>query len=365
MALTTTTEIATPVDVDFQITLLRNAKALCPYYEGTVPAILSEHQGTFTAKWRRIENLAVPSAALTELTGSVSFPTRQAVQPSVTDVTAVVSKFGNFIYLSEEVDLGNFTGQTDKLIEVLGINAGQALNRQQRNNVEDNSTAILAGGATTATDISGGSTASSNLKQSDVSVLVNALQRLEALKFTSQTTGSRNIGTSPIRASFIGICHTDAEEDVRQITGFNPVETYSSQTEQFSGEFGNVGGVRFISTTESSIDTGQGTAGTGSSTSHGRAATSGRTDIYNTAVYGMDALGSLGFGFSHVKRVYRAGDRLPGVQLISHAKGSAGSADPLNELASMGWKSWHASVVLNPDWTRVFRHSVDRLETNE
>lgn len=365
MALTTTSEIATPVDVVFQQTLLRNAKSYCPYFEGTMPASVAEHGGTFTAKWRRIENLSVPTTALSELSGSISFPTRTAVQPSVTDVTATVSKFGNFIFLTEEVDLGNYTGQTDKLVEILGINAGQALNRQQRNTMEDNATALLAGGATTATDISGGSTASSNVKESDIAAVVNALDRQDAMKFTAMTEGSRNIGTTPIRNAYLGLVHSDTEQDIRVLTNFIPVEDYASQTGTFQQEFGMLGGVRFISTTEGTIDTGTGTAGTGSSTSHGRAATSGRSDVYNTLIYGQDAVGSVGFGFRHVKRIYRAGDRLPGVQMISHPKGSAGAGDPLNEVATLGWKSWHAAAILNSNWIRNFRHTVDRLETAE
>lgn len=363
--LTTTTEISAPVNNVFQVTLLRNAKAQCPYFEGTVPAEIAEHSGTFTAKWRRIENLTVPSAALTELSGTPAFPTRTPDQPTVTDITATVSKFGNFIFLTEEADLVNFNGQTDKLIEVLGINAGQALNRQQRNTVEDDSTQILTGGATTATDISGGSTASSNLKESDIAVARNALERQDALRFTAQTMGSTNIGTSPIRNAYIGICHVDTEEDLRALTNFNGVENYAGQTEIFNAEIGIVGGVRFIATTEGSIDTGNGTAGTGSSTSHGRSATSGRSDTYNTVVYGREALGSVGLGFEHVKTVYQAGDNLPGVQAISHARGSGGVADPLNELSSLGYKTWHASTVLNSNWTRNIVHTVDRLETNE
>ena len=82
MALTTTTTIAGPVNVVFQVNLLRNAKALAPYFMGTTPAEIAEHSGTFTAKWRRIENLTPVTTALAELTGSVSFPTRTAVQPN-------------------------------------------------------------------------------------------------------------------------------------------------------------------------------------------------------------------------------------------------------------------------------------------
>ena len=62
--ITTTTQVAGPVNVVFQQTLLRNAKARCPYFVGSVPAEIREHTGSFTAKWRRIENLTPVSSAL-------------------------------------------------------------------------------------------------------------------------------------------------------------------------------------------------------------------------------------------------------------------------------------------------------------
>jgi N4-gp56 family major capsid protein len=363
MALTTTTTITTPVDVVFQTTLLRNAKAMCPYFEGTEAATVAEHAGTFTAKWRRIENLSVPSTALTELTGSLAFPTRTADQPTVTDITATVSKFGNFIYLNEEVDLGNYSGQTDKLMEVLGINAGQALNRQQRNEMEDNSTQLFAGaGATTATAVGIGDS-DAEISASIVAKAVNDLNNQEALKFAPMSVGSTNIGSSPIRDAYLGFVHVDVEEDLRAIGAFIEAQQYGSHTSLYKGEIGQLGGVRFISTTEASIDASSGATVSGTATAHHRSSGSNRTDVYNAVVMGRDAVGSLGFGFEHVKSTYMAGDNMPGVQMISHQRGSAGSADPLNEVSSLGWKSWHAAKILNSNWIRGVKTASNKLDT--
>ena len=358
MPLTTTTEISAPVNNVFQVNLLRNAKALATYFTGTTPAEVGEHQGTFTAKWRRIENLNPKTTPLAELTGGVAFPTRTADQPSITDISATVSKYGNFLYLNEEVDLVNFNGQGEKLSEVLGINAGQSLNRLQRNVMEDDSTAVFGGGATTATGVGG-----AGITLSDIAVAVNGLNNQNALRFLPQTTGSQNVGSSPIRTAYWGITHVDTEEDIRLLTGFNSVETYAGQTETAPGEIGHVGGVRWIVTTEASVDATAGLSITGTATVAGRttgAAT--QYDLYNSMIYGMDAAGSVGFGFEHVKNTYRVGDTLPGVLMVSHPKGSAGSADPLNEVASVGWKSWHAAVILNGNWIRVVRHTTSKLQ---
>ena len=364
MAITTTTVIGGPVDVKFQVNLLRNAKANCPYYAGTVPASIMNHQGTFTAKWRRIENLTPTTTPLTELTGAVAFPTRTGSSPTVTDTTAVVRKYGDFIYLNEEVDLINFSEQGAKISEILGIQAGRSLNRLQRDVMEDNFTAVLSGVATTASDISGAATASGFVKVGELAGVNNTLTRADAIRFRPQTTGSQNIGSTPIRTSFWGICHVDTTEHLRTLTGWNEVITYAGQTETYEGEVGHLGGVRFIESTEASIDTGSGAGATSSATTAGRS-TATRFDIYNTVVYGMDAVGSLGLDGSHIKEIYQAGDRLPAIQVIAHSRGSAGSADPLNELSTAGWKTWHAGVILNTAWGRTYRHSVAVIDSAE
>ena len=61
MAVTTTTELTAVVNVVFQVNLLRNAKALCPYFTGTVPADLAENRGTFMrTSWRCEVRSALP-----------------------------------------------------------------------------------------------------------------------------------------------------------------------------------------------------------------------------------------------------------------------------------------------------------------
>ena len=350
--ITTTTQVAGPVNVVFQETLLRNAKAKCPYFVGSGPAEIREHSGSFTAKWRRIENLTPVTAALAELTGNLAIPVRDSVQPSVTDITKAVSKYGNYMLLNEEVDVVNFTGQSDKLVEVLGINAGMSLNRLQRDEMEDNATAILANGVAAVTDIV------TKLVRNDIKKAVNTLNRNTASTFLPMTEGSDRVGTSPMRDSYWGICHSDVEEDIRDMTGFIAVESYASQTAVSPGEFGAVGGVRWLSTEESSIDLAAG----GAIGATGLRSVAGvKVDVYNSVVFGKDAVGSLGFGKEHIKEIYTAGDKLPSVMLINKARGSSGVADPLNELSTMGWKSWHGAKILNGNWIRNIKSGATDL----
>lgn len=352
MALWTTSDAAGPVNNKFQQVLLRNAKARAPYRLGSTPAMISENEGTFTAKWRRIENLSVSTTALSELTGSLSFPTRTPTTATVTDLTATLSKYGNFVFLNEEVDLINFSGQTAKLVEVLGINAGQTLNRLQRDEVEDNSTAVYAGTATAD------STVSSAIALNDIRGAVSALLNNSALKFTPMTFGDRNIGTSAQRDAFWGITHVDATFDLRDLTGWVAAENYGNQVQLAKGEIGSIGGVRWIETEEASADSG----GAGTATATGIvgtdliSTTANTNDLYTSVIFGMDAHGSVGLGFQHIKETYQAGDPLPGVQAIAHNRGSAGVADPLSEVSSLGYKTWNASKILNTAWIRSIHH---------
>lgn len=351
----TDTDILTkPVNVVFQQTLLRTAKAVCPYFSGTVPGTLSQHQGTFTASWRRIENLTPTTTALTELNTTVSFPTRDSITPSITAVTSAVLKYGQYIVLNEDADLVNFNGQTDDLVKKLGISAGRSLNMLQRNEAEDNLTIVRVG------SVASDGLVVSKMTAAAIHSVVNTLSRNDALTFMPESTGSTNIGTQPILPSYIGICHPDVAYDISQLTGFKSVETYAGQVETMTGEFGLYASagysVRFVQSSDASVEAGAGGT-TGSTGLRG----STNIDLYPTVIYGQDALGSLGFGMNHVREIYRAGDNLPAVMMISHDRGTSGAADPLNELSTLGWKSWHGSQTLNAAWGRTIRSGATSL----
>ena len=156
MALTvsaTDTEVQKPVNVIYQQLLLENARPVAPYYAGTMPGIIAERSGTSTVKWRRYNTSADLSTAispsvtaLAELTGAAAYmQSRIADVVSFTDVTAAVSKFGQFYILNEEVDVFLPNGTMAGISETLGITAGRVANQLQRNVAEDNLTQRFAG----------------------------------------------------------------------------------------------------------------------------------------------------------------------------------------------------------------------------
>lgn len=357
MALTissTDSELPKPVNVVFQQTLLRNAKVRAPYFLGTNPGELQKNAGTATVSWRRIENLSAATTALAELTTTASYMQgRNAAALSVAAVTATVSKYGNFVILNEEADVFNFNGQMDKIMEVIGINAGQSLNQLQRNIAEDNLTAIYASGT------SDGDTDSA-IRLTDIKKAVNAIEKQSALTFSPMTTGSTNIGTAPILPSYIGLTHPDVAIDIAGLAGFKSVETYAGQAATYNGEFGliSVAGksVRFISSEDASVDADTG-ATLGSTGLNGTSS----VDLYTTCIYGQDCIGSVGFGTMFPDGTFMAGDDLSPIELIVKALGSGGTSDPYNEISTIAWKAWHKGAILNSNWGRAIRSGATAL----
>ena len=338
---TLTSNVTAPVNYVLMRGLLSAARKRLPYFNGTLPGSLEKHQGSASVKWRRIENLAPATTALGEVTGTAAFGMgRNAVQATVTDVTAAIAKYGNWILVTEELDLFNVNTRAAQLLDTLGANSGESLNILARDVFDAATNVRYAGTATANTNVV------TAISLNDIKYTVNQLNRQSAMKFTSMGTGSRNIGTSPIREAYYGIVHPDVEEDIRSMTGFISVEQYGGYTSTEPGEFGTVAGVRFSTTEIAPISTG---AGTTTATGF-RGSTNILNDVYSTFIYGKEAVGTVGLGENHTKEIYMMGERVPAIQIINKPLGSAGAGDPFNEIGSLAWKAWFAGKILNESW---------------
>lgn len=352
--ITDTAILTKPVNVMFTRRFLEVAEYQTHYFVGSTPATLAKHGGTFTAMWRRHEHMTPTTTPLSELATTVSFPTRNASTPTITDITKAVAKYGDHIVLNEEAEVVNFNGQTAQLVDRLAEQAGRSFNMIQRNEMEDNSTLVLAGGAASDGAIT------SALTVATLDSVINTLDRNVAKTFAGMTTGSNATGTTPILRGFWGITHPDVAYDISKLTGFKSVETYAGQVQVMPDEigfYGNAGkGVRFMSSPDASIDTGAG----GNSSGNLRETTAS-ADLYTTVIYGQNATGSLGFGTEIPTEIGRANRPMRAIEVINKGFGSAGAADPLNELATFGWKGWSASKNLNGTWIRGIRSGATAL----
>lgn len=359
----TSTYLAQPVNYVLMKGLLSAARKKLPYFNGTLAGNLQKGGGSAAVKWERINNLTAATTTLTELAGTQSaFFGRSFVTPTLSVVTATVLKKGNAILVDEEIDLFNVNTKAAKLLDTLGANAGESLNSLMFTTYQGftntrQSTGAAGGGAL---GTGAGSSVSATISIGDIKWAVNTINGNSGRTFTPIGMGSTNIGTQPIRSSYYGICHVDVEEDIRSLTGFVPVEQYAGYTETMPFEFGAVGGVRWASTQVSTIASGAGKASAGPTV---RGTCSKVHDVYDSFVYGQEAIGTVGLGNMHATNSYEMYNpkNPPAVEIIYKPLGSAGALDPYNEAASLAWKAWHVGTILNQGWGAKIRSCASKL----
>lgn len=354
----TSTYLAQPINYVLMKGLLQAARKKLPYFNGTLPGELMKNGGASSVKWERINNLTAITTALGEATGTSAFLFGRAlVQPTLSVVVATAAKYGNAIQVTEEVDLFNVNTKAARLLDTLGANAGESLNTICKNEY-DNATQVryctnaADGGANT-------SAVASKMVTLDLQYAVNLINENSGMPFTPMATGSRNIGTNPVRSSYYGICHVDAEEDVRVMTGFIPVEQYGGYTETMPFEFGAVNGIRWCSSQVATISL---SAGKKTATGY-RGSSTILNNVYTSYVYGKESVGTVGLGNMHASNSYEMYNPKtpPAVEVIFKPAGSAGAGDPYNEIASLAWKSWFVAKILNAGWIVRLKHLATKL----
>jgi len=192
-----------PVDVSLMRTLLLAAKVRAPFLNGTTPGLLQRNAGTDTVKWERIENLTKVTTPLSELTGNLTLPTRSGVVPTITPITAAMLKYGNTIYLTEELELMSVNARAAKFMVALGENAGATYNELMAD-VFQAATQIRHGNAVASAVLT-----ITAMAIGDIRMAENLINRQGGQKFHAEGNGSINVGTTPVRASYMGICHPD------------------------------------------------------------------------------------------------------------------------------------------------------------
>jgi|GEM_PF-1961794 len=321
-------------------TLLKSAKRLAPLFAPTMQNSLQLNQGTRTVRWERIENFAKATSPLT-LSDTFDFPTRNGITPTITPITADMAKYGNVLYLEDDLELMSVNSTSARYAMKMGENAGRSLNAIMEGVYDGAANILHAGSATTE------ATVVTAMALNDIREAVSFLDRQDAMHFMGLGKGGTIENSTPIDAAYMGICHSDVARDIENLTGFVQVERYAGHMEIMPGEIGYIDNVRWLKTSEDALITED--AGT-SSASGFRGTGDTQNDVYDSYILGMEAIGSVGLGEQHIKDVYRTGDNIPAVDIIVKELGSAGAGDPLNEVASVGWKAWFAGAILNDNW---------------
>jgi N4-gp56 family major capsid protein len=270
---------------------------------------------TKVAKFRRYNALALATTPLVEGV------TPAGKKVTVTDVTATLEQYGDFVPFSDVIMDTHEDPFLQQVTEVLGEQAAQTVETIRYNVIKGGTSVNYANGSA-RTDVN--TPISLTLQRT----CTRALKRQNADYITQVVGSTPNFSTEPIEAAYIGLCHTDVENDIRNMPGFIPTKSYGT-TKPFANEIGSVEDVRYIrSTLFTAFADAGGAKGAMISTSGTSA------DVYPVLFLGRRAYGIVPL---------KGKDSLS--VMVVNPKPAPG--DPLGQRGTAGWKTMQTAVILN------------------
>lgn len=270
-------------------------------------------------KFRRYTQLA---AATTPLTEGVT-PSGSSL--AVTDVTATLAQYGDFITLSDMVSLTNQDAIVTEATDVLGDQAGTTIDQIRRDVLVAGTNVAYANAAATRL------ATITKLTTADLDKAIRFLKNQNAKFMKEGIPPSDGVGTGAIRKAYVCLVHPDVEYDVEQLTGFKPVSDYPAQMGVMEDEVGAYKNIRFVTSTNCKIfanATSVLTAGFKGGTTN---------DVYASLLIAAEAYGICPLSGQAMNTTVKA-------------LGSAGSADPLDQRSTVGWKATTTTQILNQSW---------------
>lgn len=172
-------------------------------------------------------------------------PITEGVTPNghklnVTTITATVNQYGDYVELSDVLLLTAIDNNMVQATKLLGNQAGETLDWVTREVLSGGTNVLYAKG--TSTDprptSRAGIKAANTLSVDDIFNAVRILKNANAKKIDN---------------SFIGIVCPDIAYTLMRSSEWIDVHKYAQPTEIYEGELGKIGGVRFVETTEAKI----------------------------------------------------------------------------------------------------------------
>ena len=258
--------------------------------------------GGKTIEFRKFAPLA---KAVTPLTEGV---TPDGKSLTVTSVTATVSQYGDYITQSDVLELTALDNTILEATKLLGKQAGSTLDTVVRNVLQSGTNVTYC-----PKIVSGAETAVTSRATLDATaqLTVDVVQQVVA-KLRAQNAPT-------INGKYIGIVHPYVAYDLMRDPEWINAHKYAQPENLYTGEIGEIAGVRFVQTTEAKIYTGDGCPS-------------------GLAVFGSLFLGDGAYGVTEVTG--------GGLETIVKQKGSAGTADPLDQRSSVGWKAIKTAEIL-------------------
>ena len=278
---------------------------------------------SLTRKYRRSEALPVAIAPIAEGVA----PAGQSL--IVTDIQVTLEQYADAVPFTDVIQDSMEDNILDDTTKLVSQQAAETKETIRFNALKAGTNVFYGGTGTTRATVNG------TITRGLLRKVYRALRRNRAAYLTEIVAATAKIGTEPVGASYFAVCHTDLDADIKDITGFTPIEKYADSSKAIPGEIGKAENFRFICSDLFTPFLSAGASGntylTGGSTGTGAA------DVYPILVFGKDAYGIVPMQGKNAVKIYVVNP-------------TATSADPVAQKGSVGWKMYDACVILNDLW---------------
>lgn len=294
MATNTLTALTNEQKTFYERVLLDRLKPNLVFYNYGEKKKVPKNEG-LTINFRRFDALEPNTTALTEGTT----PTGKSI--SVSKVEATLKQYGDFIVTTDVIDLAAIDKVVVETTENLGEQAGASIDKIISDVVTKGTNVMYANGAATS------AVGADNVVTSTL------------IKKCVRTLRANNV--KPYEGGYyIGIIHPNVAYDIMNDPLWEDVSKYNGGQAIVAGEVGRLAGVKFVESTYAPIK---------------ESAGANSADVYCSMIFGK--------GFYAIPDL----DGKAKPEIIVKPLGSSGTADPLDQRSSVGWKAFFTAVRLN------------------
>lgn len=228
----------------------------------------------------------------------------ESVMLAETEVTVQLQQYGEYARCTDKLDLTHLDMDIMRRTKLFGDAGARSIDAVVREELAKCANVIYAGGKASRAEL----TAADKLTSRELRKAVKTLKKNHA-----QTFGGY----------YVAIIGPDTMYDLQEDEAFVKVSQYQDKENIYTGEVGRLFGVRLVETTEAKIFEGVGADG---------------ADVASVIV-----LGQYAYGVTSLKGAKP--------RVIVKPAGSAGTADPLDQISTVGWKmDGFGAKLLQPEY---------------
>lgn len=248
------------------------------------------------------------TAATTPLTDGQTPPGDQL---SVTDFQAEIQWYGSFVTITDQVQYVVQDRVLNESTKVLSLQLGLTIDTLIRDMMVSTASTIACSNGTNGLT-------PTNISDADIQIAVIALRQGNARLMTNPLPGENKINTAPVRSSYWGFMSVDMQADLEAVSSFISTANYPNPMNALEAEWGSTRNVRWLLNTNGY--------------SNGAS-----TNVYSSFILGQEAYGVVRLGAKEA-------------EFIVKPLGASGTADPLNQRGTVGYKYPFATRILNDNW---------------